>query len=107
MKVEQARYKANYDKRAGDYYFEIGDRVWLNNKARKPRLSPKLQVKWLGPYTVMERKGDVDYVIQADDSNKQMTVNQKRLKSCLTERCPVPKVQRVKISYQVAKVKQK
>jgi transposase InsO family protein len=69
QQTAQDRQKANYDRNASDLVFEVGDRVWLNNKARKVGLNPKLQPKWNGPFTVLERRG-VDYVIKADDNKK-------------------------------------
>ena len=61
-----------YDKKAGDVTFEEGDRVWLAAKLRKPGLSLKLQPKWLGPYTIIAKQRQVDYVIQADDNKKRL-----------------------------------
>jgi hypothetical protein len=88
---EQERQKENYDRYAGDLTFSIGDRVWLNNKKRKVGLNPKLQPKWLGPFTVIDQRG-VDYVIKADDNHKHILVHQQRLKPCHTEKLPAPKV---------------
>ena len=37
------------DQKATDPFFKIGDYVWVQNKQRKKRFSPKLQNKWNGP----------------------------------------------------------
>lgn len=68
--------------------FEVDDWVWLNNKDRKRGFNPKLQPKWSGPFTLLERLG-IGYVIRADDSKKQIVVHQQRLKPCFTEERPV------------------
>ena len=96
QKIEQVKYKANYDRKTTEFTFNVGDRVYLASKMKKIGLSPKLQCKWLGPYTVVERKGEVDYVIQADDKpNKLVVCHQSRLKPCFTDKSPIIKKGRV------------
>ena len=41
---------------------------------KKIGLGPELQYKWLGPYTVVERKREVAYVIQADDKPNKLVI---------------------------------
>ena len=91
QRMEQARHKANYDRKAGNITFEEGDRVWLSAKAKKLHLNPKLQPKWLSPYTVKHKQGTVDYVIESDENRKQITVHQSRLKLCYTPQEPIAK----------------
>ena len=91
QRMEQARHKANYDRKAGNITFEEGDRVWLSAKAKKLHLNPKLQPKWLGPYTVKHKQGTVDYVIESGKNRKQITVHQSRLKPCYTPQEPIAK----------------
>ena len=88
--IEQARHKANYDRKAGNITFK-GDRVWLSAKAKKLHLNPKLQLKWLGPYTVIHKQGAVDDVIESDENHKQITVHQSRLKPCYMPQEPIAK----------------
>ena len=95
QKIEQVKYKANYDRKTTEFTFNVGDRVYLASKMKKIGLSPKLQCKWLGPYTVVGRKGEVDYVIQADDKpNKLVVCHQSRLKPCFTDKSPIIKKRR-------------
>ena len=89
QRIEQARQKASYDRKAGNIKFE-GDRVWLSAKAKKLHLNPKLQPKSLGPYTVIHKQVTVDYVIESDENRKQITVHQSRLKPCYTPQEPKP-----------------
>ena len=62
---------------------------------KKIGLGLELQYKWLGTYTVVERKGEVAYVIQADDKpNKLVICHQSRLKPCFTKKSQIIKKRR-------------
>ena len=55
----QKRYKRNYDKRfANREVFKIGDVVLLENQRNKNRKGGKRDVKYSGPYTIMEISED-------------------------------------------------
>ncbi|GFV39644.1 retrovirus-related Pol polyprotein from transposon 412 [Trichonephila clavipes] len=51
--------KTQYDARATGHDFHEGEKVWLWNPKRSQGLSPKLQTKWEGPYSVLKRLKDV------------------------------------------------
>ncbi|GFU94884.1 uncharacterized protein TNCV_821071 [Trichonephila clavipes] len=51
--------KTRYDATATGHDFHEGDKVWLWNPKRRKGLSPKLQMNWEGPYTVLKRLNDV------------------------------------------------
>ncbi|XP_076451106.1 uncharacterized protein LOC143286993 [Babylonia areolata] len=53
------KYKRQYDKKARERWFEVGDEVLL----LLPEKKNKLQIAWQGPYRVIERVGDWDYRI--------------------------------------------
>jgi len=56
--------KAYYDLTASLAPFQVGDQVFLYDKALKRGESPKLHVPWVGPYTVLTIINDCDARIQ-------------------------------------------
>ncbi|XP_028408217.1 uncharacterized protein LOC114530796 [Dendronephthya gigantea] len=77
--VSGERMKNNYDIDSSKTQFEKGDNVWLYTPQRKKGLSPKLQRKWKGPYSVVKRINDLVYKIQAGPRSKPVTVHRNRL----------------------------
>ena len=75
------RQKRYYDQRAHTEDYQRGDAVWLLNKSKKKGLSPKLQVKWLGPYLVLRKVSDFVYEIQRSSRCHKQTVCHDRLKA--------------------------
>jgi len=61
------RMKVWYDRRARDRQFQVGDRVLVMS----PIEGNALRSRYRGPYTVLEKKGDVTYVISTPDSRKK------------------------------------
>ncbi|GFX90123.1 kinectin [Trichonephila clavipes] len=68
--IGMASEKTRYDARTTGHDFREGDKVWLGNKERHKRLSPKLQTNWEGPYTVLKRLNDVVVRIQKSPHSK-------------------------------------
>ncbi|GFX01434.1 retrovirus-related Pol polyprotein from transposon 412 [Trichonephila clavipes] len=62
--------KTRYDARATEHDFHEGDKVWLWNRKRRKGLSPKLQMNWEGPYTVLKRLNDVVVRVQKSPHSK-------------------------------------
>ena len=62
----QVKMKANYDKRAKDRNYQIGDNVLVF----LPEGKGKLESKWQGPYTIIDKVGDVNYEISMPDRMK-------------------------------------
>jgi hypothetical protein len=59
---EQQQYKSRFDEKyVTDFSFKVGQLVWLNLLSRSKGKSPKLQVKYTGPYVILKRVGPVDY----------------------------------------------
>jgi hypothetical protein len=58
------RQKTEYDRKSNGTPIKAGDFVWLNRKATKQGMSPKLDVKWDGPFLVINQLGAVTYRIQ-------------------------------------------
>jgi transposase InsO family protein len=84
----QAKY---YNYRAKKREFRCGDRVYVTNEAKNAKRKKgtdekgnvdcrKFRMAWIGPCTIVERKGEVVYVIKHDSSGKLETVHQDRLK---------------------------
>ena len=68
MKVAQSRQKSYADKRRRPLTFEVGDYVYLKVSPMKGvkrfGVKRKLAPRYIGPYKIMERKGNVAYKLQ-------------------------------------------
>ena len=87
QKLDEAhkKNKAIYDRSVKGSVLTIGDRVWLYIPAVKPGRTRKLSSLWRGPYTIIDRVGDLDYHIQLIGSSKTLIVHRNRLKLCYGE----------------------
>lgn len=87
------RYKADFDKKARDVRYEIGDIVMLYDKAfdLQPgtRTAAKLAKQWRGPYRVTAKGTPHVYTIAEVNGTKHATVNAHRLRRCMMPR-PFP-----------------
>jgi hypothetical protein len=65
LKVAQSRYKSYADKKRRDLSFEIGDFVYLKVSSmrgtRRFRVKGKLAPRYIGPFKIIDRKGEVAY----------------------------------------------
>ena len=62
----KARQKENYDRFVkSNAEFKIGDYVKINNCRRIPGLSKAFTPKFIGPYKIVKRVGDLNYVLEA------------------------------------------
>ena len=84
----QAKY---YNCRAKKRDFRCGDKVYITNEAKNAKRktgtdehgnvdSRKFRPAWIGPYTIIERKGEVVYVVKNDSSGKVAIVHEDRMK---------------------------
>lgn len=66
MKAAQSRQKAYADKHRKDVEFQVGDKVLLSTRNAKLSVvgCKKLLPRWIGPFTVLARIGDVAYRLQ-------------------------------------------
>jgi hypothetical protein len=69
--------KYYYDRTAKRVDFKIGDRILFKQLAIVPG---KFNMRWEGPYTVVEKKSNVSYKIGSDDGKKRMVVHADRMK---------------------------
>ena len=74
--INQKRY---YDVKVKDNKLTAGTRVWCYFPHSKVRRSPKLGRQWQGPFTIMERIGDVNYKIRLNPRRKPKIVHRDRL----------------------------
>ncbi|XP_068225001.1 uncharacterized protein, partial [Palaemon carinicauda] len=70
-KVNFSKYKTYYDLKTSDRKFVIGDEVLL----LLPSDTNKLLSQWQGPYKVIGKKGQVDYIIEVRNKHKFFHVN--------------------------------
>ena len=78
----QKNYKRQYDKKTNINLYEIGDEVLLKRSHGK---FPKLNPKWIGPFTVVKRVGPVNWGIK-DSAGKTKIVHHDLLKPALSKR---------------------
>ncbi len=60
--------------------YNIGDKVLLYDPTTKVGLSRKLTIRWKGPYTIIQKHSDINYVIDID--GRMSLVNKHRLRPC-------------------------
>lgn len=74
------RQKRQYDLKAKENSYRVGDSVWLDIISKTKQICPKLQRHWDGPYIVVEVISDVIYKIQKSPTSKFQVVHHDRLK---------------------------
>lgn len=92
MKEAQDRQKSYADKRRKDIEFVVGDRVYLKmitfkGQARTSKKG-KLDPRYIGPFTVLERVGDVAYKLELPATMYAFhdVFHVSQLRKCLTDR---------------------
>jgi hypothetical protein len=89
LKVTQSRQKSYADKRRRDLSFEVGDFIYLKvslmRGTRRFKVKGKLAPRYVGPFKIVDRKGEVVYQLelppQLSDIHDVFHVSQ--LKKCL------------------------
>ena len=76
------RQKTAYNRKSNDHKLQVGDFVWLHDPAKKKGVSPKLQLRWKGPFLIVSKLSDVTMRIQMSPRAKPMVVHVDRLKPC-------------------------
>ncbi|CAG2188088.1 unnamed protein product [Mytilus edulis] len=80
MKTQQKRQKVNYDLKQSGKPYKENDLVWLFTPRKKKGLSPKLQKFWVGPYRIVKKLSDANYMIQLEGSLAKRIVHYNSLK---------------------------
>jgi hypothetical protein len=89
FKVAQTRQKSYADKRMRDLSFEIGDFVYLKvspmRGTRRFKVKGKLAPRYLGPFKIIDRKGEVTYQLELPPqlSDVHDVFHMSQLKKCL------------------------
>ena len=79
-KLEEAKEKQKkyYDINAKRVEFEVGTKVLLKEMEKIPG---KFNMRWEGPFSIAERKGNVNYKIISQNGKKLLIVHSDRLKN--------------------------
>ena len=72
--------KRLYDHHANAHSYNVGDSVFLFGPAKMKGISPKLQSRWVGPYSVVGKLSDLLYKTQLSPQSKIKIVHHDRLK---------------------------
>ena len=71
LKIAQSRQKSYADKRQRELTFEVGDHVYLKvsplRGTRRFHVKGKLAPRYVGPYTIIQRFGDLAYKLQLSE----------------------------------------
>ena len=85
LKQSAQRQKRNYDKNTHLREFTPGDWVWV---LYPPEMQKKLGGGWQGPYLVVRKLGDVNYVVQDKPEGRLVTLHVDHMKCYLHEDTP-------------------
>ena len=87
IKIAQAYMKSQYDEKAKDPQFEVGDKVLIRDTMKKK--NPKFLPKYRGPYTLTKRLSPVAFELD-NSQDRRMTnishVNRMKPRVSLDER---------------------
>lgn len=72
--------KRLYDRKINVYQYRKGDAVWLRLYVKPKGLSKKLQLRWEGPFKVIDRISDLTWKIQKNKRSNFKIVHFNRLK---------------------------
>lgn len=72
--------KRLYDRKINKHQYHKGDAVWLRIYVKPKGLSKKLQLKWEGPFKIIDRISDLTFKIQKNKRSSCKIVHFNRLK---------------------------
>jgi hypothetical protein len=90
LKTSQSRQKRYDDNRRRELTFEVGDFVYLKvspvRGMRRYKVKGKLSPRYIGPFKILERKGEVAYQLELPDrlSDVHDVFHVSQLKKCLS-----------------------
>jgi transposase InsO family protein len=85
LKKNVERQKRLYDRNSFLRTFKVGDWVWV---LYPPELQSKLGKGWIGPFLVIKRLGEVNYVVQRSPDSKCVTLHVDHMKVYLHKDTP-------------------
>jgi hypothetical protein len=89
LKTAQSRQKSYADNRRRELIFEVGDFVYLKvspmRGMKRFKVKGKLSPRYIGPFKILERKGEVAYQLELPDSLSYVhdVFHVSQLKKCL------------------------
>ncbi|CAG2252348.1 unnamed protein product [Mytilus edulis] len=78
--VEAKRQKSIYDRNVKSKTYEVGDRVWRNQKKNIPGQRPKIARHWTGPWIIIEKMSDIIFRLKFSKNSNPVTVHGDNLK---------------------------
>ena len=84
----QTTYKEKYDRTAKPSTYVEGDLVWLYTPHVKPGTSSKMAIKYTGPYYVVRKISESNYLLNDCKTHKRLghPIHSDRLKPCYNDR---------------------
>lgn len=80
MKSAAERCKELYDSRVSFAKYHPGDQVWMLTGKGQTHISPKLRVAYEGPFLVLAKLSDLNYLVQFDARGHRKVVHHNKLK---------------------------
>jgi hypothetical protein len=80
LEANAKRHKQIYDGKTTFYTYNPGDLVWCLSEAKQLQVTPKLRRPYEGPYLVVWKLSDLDYIIQLTKDGKQRIVHHNLLR---------------------------
>ena len=84
LRAQHLHNKKLHDKDSTAVPFCVGDRVWLYTPVVPKGKTKKFTSFWKGPYTIVDKTGEVNYKIQLIGGTQTFVVHRNRLKLCYT-----------------------
>ncbi|CAC5382314.1 unnamed protein product [Mytilus coruscus] len=78
--VEAKRQKSIYDRNVKSKTYEVGDRVWRNQKKNIPGQKAKIARHWTGPWIIIEKMSDIIFRLKFSKNSNPVTVHGDNLK---------------------------
>jgi len=75
VKDEKIKAKLQYDKKAKEITFKVGDKVLVYDETLRRGRSKKLESLWTGPYKITEKHSKVNYTIKKGRKTTRIHVN--------------------------------
>ena len=75
------RSKEIYDTLVSVNRYKVGDLVWCLDESRKVGIMPKLEHDYDGPFLVIKKYSEWDFLLQVDRAGKEIGVSHNKLKS--------------------------
>jgi hypothetical protein len=90
-RLGREKQKEQYDKGTKLLTFQPGDMVYLRQMTKCKRDCQKFRLKWKGPFEVVKRLSDWNYLVKVT-RNKEILVNINKMKRCYWKGPPSPTV---------------